>query len=575
MIRFVSCGRRGAAPYCQKCCLTALTALGSILTAPVENISAHEDHPAGTEQTLSGELETATGYVFHDQNVNRQRDADEPGLADVRVSNGRDIVRTDDEGRYEPTVDDDQILFVIKPRNWKTPVNEDQLPQFYYIHKPDGSPASRFPGVDPTGPLPDSVDFPLYRNAEPDTFRAILFGDPQPRDLQEVDYIAHDVVAQIVREEGHDASFGVTLGDIAFDNLDTMEPLNRSIALIGIPWYNVIGNHDLNYESPDDKHSDETFERIYGPSYYTFDYGAVHFMVLDDVTWVGGTDQRRGRYHGGLGETQMEFIRKDLEMIPEDQLVVLMMHIPLVNVEDRHELYRLIEQRPFALSFSAHTHYQEHRFIGAEDGWQGPEPHHHVINVTACGSWWRGAPDENGIPHATMSDGGPNGYSIISFDGHQYSLEYRAARRPADHQMHIFAPDEVTADATGQTEVLVNVFAGSERSTTEVRFAHDQPWVAMERVVRQDPFFAQLKQREASLSEQLPPRERGSNLPWIPLPKPHDTQHLWRAHLPADMPVGIGAIEVRTTDIFGQTYTDQRSIRIVAPAGKDAEASAK
>ncbi len=150
-----------------------------------------------------------------------------------------------------------------------------------------------------------------------------------------------------------------------------MEPLNRAIALIGIPWYNVIGNHDINFEAQDDEHSDETFERIYGPSYYSFDHGPVHFLVLDDVRWFVPEGQDRGRYVGGLGKTQMEFIRNDLALIPEDQLVVLMMHIPLVDVEDRDELYDLIEKRPFSMSISAHTHYQQHVFIGKEDGFDG------------------------------------------------------------------------------------------------------------------------------------------------------------------------------------------------------------
>ena len=69
------------------------------------------------------------------------------------------------------------------------------------------------------------------------------------------------MVAELV---GTDAKFGVTLGDIMNDNLSLFSSLNRTVALIGIPWYNVIGNHDLNFEALDE-HSDETFERIYGP----------------------------------------------------------------------------------------------------------------------------------------------------------------------------------------------------------------------------------------------------------------------------------------------------------------------
>ena len=143
-----------------------------------------------------------------------------------------------------------------------TPLNDHLLPRFHYVHKPNGSPPSRYAGTKPTGPLPKSIDFPLHKQEEPGKFRAIFFGDPQPRNQKEIDYIANDVVAELA---GTDAKFGVTLGDIMFDNLDLFGSLNGSIALIGIPWFNVIGNHDLNFEAKVDHLSDETFERVYGP----------------------------------------------------------------------------------------------------------------------------------------------------------------------------------------------------------------------------------------------------------------------------------------------------------------------
>lgn len=513
-------------------------------------LAAHDPAPA-PQQAEDPETETATGVVFYDRDGDRTRGEGEEGLPDVRVSNGRQIVATDDEGRYELEVDDDDILFVLKPRGWISPLNEQNLPQFYYVHKPAGSPESEFPGVAPTGFLPDSVDFPMTPNAEPEVFKALLFGDTQPRNIEEVEYIAHDVVEPIVRE-GTDASFGVTLGDIAFDDLGTMEPLNRVIALIGIPWFNVIGNHDLNHEALNDAHSDETFERIYGPSYYAFDYGPTHFLVLDDVAWYRPEGEGRGRYRGGIGPEQMDFIRQDLASIPDDRLVVLLMHIPLVDVEDRRELYRLIEERPFTLSVSAHTHYQEHIFIGEEDGFEGDRPHHHVVNVTACGSWWSGAPDEQGIPHTTMRDGAPNGYSIFTFDGHDYAIEFRAARRPADHQMTIFAPEEVSTGAAAEAEVLVNVFGGSEKSTVQMRVGTDGTWADLERVAVPDPYFAAMKQLEES--ETPPP---GRALPGI-----MDSPHIWRGTLPEGICPGTHAIEVRTTDQFGHTYEDRRIIRV-------------
>jgi len=514
--------------------------------------------PAAATATVPTEpaapkTETARGVVFEDANGNGKYEAGESCLSGIKVSNGEDIVKTDAEGRYEIQVTDDTIVFVIKPRGYMTPVNENQLPQFYYIHKPAGSPADfRFAGVAPTGPLPKSIDFPLTKRDEPDKFRALMFGDTQPRDIAEVEYMAHDIIAQVIDNKAHDASLGITLGDIVFDDLDVMEPHNQAIAMIGIPWYNVIGNHDMNFDAPDDVHSDETFERIYGPNYYSFDHGPTHFMVLDDVTWVGAKDGEKGRYFGGLGERQMKFIKNDLAMIPKDQLIVLMMHIPLIAVEDRQELYRLIEQRPATVSLSAHTHYMEHHFIGDEDGWKGPEKHHHVINVTVCGSWWRGRKDERGIPHATMSDGGPNGYSVMEFDGAKYSLEFHAAGRPADYQMNIYAPEAVKVNDLGSTAVLANVFAGSEKSTVEMRIDSEGEWVKMQQAPMNDPAY------ENEAMEELKWDARN----WKELPKPHTTPHIWRGSMPTSLSQGTHVIEVRSTESDGKSVVNRRVIRV-------------
>jgi hypothetical protein len=501
----------------------------------------------------------ARGYVFEDTNANEIRDDGEPGISDVSVSNGREIVQTDADGRYVLDIDDDTIIFVIKPRGWRTPLDENNLSHFYYIHRPAGSPDFKYAGVAPTGELPDSVDFPLYPQAEPEQFQALLLGDTQPRNQKEVDYLAHDLIEELI---GTDAAFGVTLGDIVYDDLSLFDSYNGTIAMVGIPWYNVLGNHDLNFDAPDDHTSSATFERYFGPSYYSFDYGPVHFLVLDDVAWHGKvTDSgayEGGNYTGGLGPDQLEFIRRDLELTSENQLVVLFMHIPLISEwesEDRAQLYRLIENRRFCLSVAAHYHYHEHVFLAAADGWQGAEPHHHVINVTACGSWWRGSPGESGVPLTTMRDGAPNGYSIITFDGNSYTLDFKAARRPATEQMHIWAPDHVWRRYTGLTEFLVNVYNGSEKSQLEYRIPGVTDWRPMEMVRRHDPFFVDRRNWEA-----LQNMKSGKRLPGV-LYSPH----IWRALLPAYLEVGHYAIEVRETDMWGRVNTGRRTFRVSEP----------
>ena len=116
------------------------------------------DHPASSTpvaaQTTTAPTTMAHGFVFNDANANRKRDDGEAGVAGVRVSNGLDIVYTRADGAYELPIGDDTILFINKPTDWMTALDDHQLPKFYYIHKPAGSPKLKYGGVAPTGGCP-------------------------------------------------------------------------------------------------------------------------------------------------------------------------------------------------------------------------------------------------------------------------------------------------------------------------------------------------------------------------------------------------------------------------------------
>jgi hypothetical protein len=492
-------------------------------------------------------------------------------LPQVRVSNGREIVRTDRLGRYRLPVAVGDVVFVIKPRGFALPLNADNLPQFYRIHQPQGSPKAKYPGIAPTGVLPTSLDWTLQEQTESDEFRVLLFGDPQSRNQEEVGYLTRDIIADATNQK---AAFGVSLGDQAFDELSIYPNQNRAIAMLGMPWFNVVGNHDLDFDAPDRTHSTETFKAIFGPTYYSFDYGPAHFVVLDDVAYDGKTaglpangkpDARtidgklRGTYHTELGAKQLQWLENDLKLVPRDQLVVFMMHIPLVNPEgnkqadlrDLAEFFRLIENRPHTLSVSAHTHFQEHLFLGQETGFRGPGEHHHFNCVTTCGSWWGGLPDEHGIPHTTMRDGAPNGYSFLNIKGNTYSVDYKAARRPADYQMNIYAPLEVASTELAKTEVLANVFAGSKKSKVEMQIA-GSPWLTMQQVERQDPAYL-----AASKAQEALPKAAGRKLPAI-----INSPHIWAATLPGNLTPGTHLLRVRATDMWGKTHEDHAIVRV-------------
>ena len=477
--------------------------------------------------------ELASGYVFNDQNGNGIRETTEPGLTGIRVSNGRSVVKTDLAGRYELPVDDDTILFVIKPRGWMVSVDENHLPRFYYIHKPKGSPEGlKYAGVEPTGPLPSSVDFPLVEHPEPDKFQIVVFGDPQPNDLGDIYHMAHDIVDELV---GTEAVFGLTLGDVMADLLDLYQPYNEVMAQIGVPIYNTLGNHDINFDVPGDDLSDETWERTFGPVTFSFDWGPVHFIVTDNVYYGGG-----GGYHGEFTAKVLDFVENDLRFVPQDQLVVISMHMPL-STANHGALLSLIADRPNTVSLSGHTHDIEHQFIGLDQDGPDADSHHHVINGAVCGIHWLGAADEYGIPHAMTHCGSPNGYTFVSFDGNRYTMRFKAPRRPASDQMHIYTPSEVKVSEAGDTEVLVNVYFGSAKNKTEMRM-DDGSWVEMNREAREDPYLAKVIAAGHPLSQ---------------------VTHMWVGQLPADLAPGGHTIHVRTTDMFAQTFTAARVLRVV------------
>lgn len=486
--------------------------------------------------------EVARGHVFHDKNGNGVFDRNESGVRRVAVSNGREVVVTDRKGRYALPVSDDTILFVIKPHGWTTALDINGISRGYYVHKPAGSPITEYPGVAPTGPLPASVDFPLTRQREPGKFDALIFGDPQPEDEKGVEHYRHDVVEELI---GSAAKFGITLGDIVEDRLDLLDDINVSTAQIGVPWHYVMGNHDMNKDSSTDALADETFERVYGPPYYSFTYGKVHVIALDSV-YREGDD-----YHGELGERQLAFIENDLALVPDDYLVIFAMHIPLIEFSDKAALFEILKDRSHLLMIAAHWHRIEHLFLGPDDGWHGKTPLHLYVAGATGGSWWTGFRDASGIPHATMSDGSPNGYTVLSIDKNNYSFSYKAARRPADYQMIISAPESVLAAEAAMTEIVANVFAASQRAVVEMRLGDSGDWTPMTRRRGVDTFVEAFHKREHAIA----PEEA----PWG---KPSETNHLWMGALPASPPAGMTVLHVRAVNGFGATFKGQRLINI-------------
>lgn len=520
---------------------------------------------------------TATGLVYQSVGGARQ------GIAGVLVSNGRDVVATDAAGRYTLPVAEEAVLFVIKPAGFMTPVDPaTMLPRFSYLHQPAGSPASlglTFPGIAPTGPLPASVDFELFPQAEPQNFEVILFTDPQPESDAEVDFIREDVVEALA---GTTAKFGLTAGDIMFDDLSLYDRLNRIIGTIGIPWYNIGGNHDLNFEAPGRRYARETFKRVFGPPTHAFFYAGTVFVMLDDVEYLGPDPNRpRGAppYIGKLDADQLAFVGNLLPHVPEDTLIVLVLHIPLrndlddkapdVNLTNRDALFGLFAGRRFTLSLSGHTHTTEHHYFDEADGWPSPVAHHHHVMTAVSGSWWSGPYDHRGVAVADSRDGTPNGFHILSVEGNRYKTRFVPAKEPNRRQVRLsfesqfhggtkevmrdFRPGQLTQPlvhlaAVPATTLVANVFDGGPRTIVTLRIGEGDA-LPMARKRRPDPFVEEVFDRNEAVKK-----------PWI---KAEPSSHVWVARLPAGLPAGTHRLIVTAVTEYGDTVSATTALEIV------------
>ena len=372
--------------------------------------------------------DTIRGVVFHDLDGDGRHDRDEPGVPEVLVSNGLDIVKTDTDGRYTVDVRPDMNLTIVQPSGWESPVDARRVPQFFYVHKEGGTPETlRYGGLPDTGRAPATVNFPLRRTDGAAAFRVAVLGDSQTYSHTQVSYFRDSAVADLLRHGG-DVDLMLYVGDVLGDDLGLLDRLLEVGSAVGAPQYLVHGNHDFDFDATSDAHSSDSWRRIYGPQYYAFERGQALFVILDNVVFPAAG----GRYNGIVDDTQMTWLRNLLDHTPRDRKIVFAHHIPFVSFVDstttRHqtdnlaEIHEMVRGRP-ALSLSGHTHTMENLapgevFSGWEDATGVAElPFRHMIAGAASGAWYQGDYDIFGVPMGLQRMGGPKGVLLLDFNG--------------------------------------------------------------------------------------------------------------------------------------------------------------
>ena len=540
-----------------------LLTIGFIISANSLFAQCNSDRPG---------VQKARGIVFADANSNGEREANEAGVADVALSNGCDVVISNNDGSYEISVAPTEIIFLSKPANYSVPVDESNVPQFFYKHYPNGTPAEiagtsvewMWPVTEATGPLPSSVDFPLIPTESEVKFLAHGFADTQAQYEVGQDMVREDLVNPLIGNP-FGVEFGLTVGDVVFDNLKLYDRHKAMMGLIGIPQWYLPGNHDMNFESPNAQFANETYKKHFGPPYYSFNYGNVHFVALNNVEYAGADNEfSNGVYRGYIGEAQLQWLRDDLTHVPVEKLVVIASHIPLIteaddgispiligpNTENFAELLEILE--PFENIYGLAGHDTSNSFkvqVNHQHGWSGKPWIAHTLGEVRGSGWTRGPRDFRGVRDALMEDGNPNGFYVLKFNSVDLVPEFIPFPSSADgtNRMRIMLDPPIALSRLdgihrgvlqSGTKLVVNLFDGGIRDSVRASIDGNEENDMIYKV-RTDPYVEALYKEFRNTDDAYPAPDRSS--------------HLWELVMPENLSAGLHHIVVRSIDEFGQS----------------------
>lgn len=359
------------------------------------------------------------------------------GIAGVVVTDGFNFAVTEASGSYALSSGLAAThVYISSPAGYTVPV-VNSVPQFYV----------RLSGVNDR----QNVNFELTRPAASDQKHyCIAIGDPQVRNEEELlklQPILDGMKADIAGNNMNPVHLMVA-GDIVFDTPLMHDQSKSYFSIVGQPVYYAIGNHDhiQNKKQPAsdlyDKTASDVFKSHYGPTYYSFNKGEVHYVVLDNILYKGGPDTD---YSTSISREQLQWLEKDLAFVPKNKLIFVLLHSPTKsryqsNYGNSSDLHNLLTGYKDVHILSGHTHYNSVLVDGT-----GITEH----NVGAvCGGWWEGP---------VCVCGTYLGYKIFEIDGTSVRWRYRAHQYP-QKQFSVFKPGPRASVLRPAEELLVNVW---------------------------------------------------------------------------------------------------------------------
>lgn len=363
------------------------------------------------------------------------------GVENVVVSDGAEVTVTNEKGIYQlKSAKKWGYVFISVPSGYEVP-SVGVLPQFHRALKNSADVVER-------------ADFKLEKVDGQDSYKIFMLGDMhlanRMGDLGQFAQFTSDLTDYMTRHKG-EKMYALTLGDMTWDLYwylnsyyfpQYLNTINSQIKNLQI--FHTMGNHDNDFQTRSDYDAAVKYVDQICPTYYSFNIGKVHYVVMDDIdcSSYDGTESRN--YVKSLSAEQLDWLAKDLSHVAKTTPVVVAMHAQVFYPttsgfkidHDQVNTLRLFDILDgYTVRFvTGHTHKLFNVTPDAPivDGHNFRE----YNSGSVCASWWWSGNLTPGIHIGT--DGTPGGYGIWDVTGTDFQCLYKSTGWPEEYQFRSY-----------------------------------------------------------------------------------------------------------------------------------------
>ena len=363
------------------------------------------------------------------------------GVENVVVSDGAEVTVTNEKGIYQlKSAKKWGYVFISVPSGYEVP-SVGVLPQFHCALKNSADVVER-------------ADFKLEKVDGQDSYKIFMLGDMhlanRTGDLGQFAQFTSDLTDYMTRHKG-EKMYALTLGDMTWDLYwysnsyyfpQYLNTVNSQIKNLQI--FHTMGNHDNDFQTRSDYDAAVKYVDQICPTYYSFNIGKVHYVVMDDIDCSSYDGSTSRNYVKSLSAEQLDWLAKDLSYVAKTTPVVVAMHAQVFYPttsgfkidHDQVNTLRLFDILDgYTVRFvTGHTHKLFNVTPDAPivDGHNFRE----YNSGSVCASWWWSGNLTPGIHIGT--DGTPGGYGIWDVTGTDFQCLYKSTGWPEEYQFRSY-----------------------------------------------------------------------------------------------------------------------------------------